>query len=206
MMAQIIPERLSEVMNVQLQNGGHQPSEKEFCVMEAVAYVAGEPWSDEPKCVARPLSRFFVSLNDTLDDETRQLLKPLIPRLVGTGNGLETQVRWAFTLADFSTRFAAPMALERAAEGLRAAKVPGDHAEKLLEAARSLRALQPVVDAASADSARRAADSASWAADSASGAAGSASGAAASASGAADSARRDAWRQLIALVEQRLPA
>lgn len=38
--------------SLSLKRGAHQEAEKAFCVMEAVAYVAGEPWSDHPKCVS----------------------------------------------------------------------------------------------------------------------------------------------------------
>ncbi|HWC30714.1 MAG TPA: hypothetical protein VG845_11600, partial [Dehalococcoidia bacterium] len=77
------PDRLAELKTVTLDAGGHKP-DGEFCVMEAVAYVAGEPWSDSPECASPVLGAFLRSWNDTLDDETRQLLKPYVPRLVGT--------------------------------------------------------------------------------------------------------------------------
>ena len=67
-----------------LKKGNHQEIEKQFCVMEAVAYVAGEPWSDAPKCACQVITQFMVNWNDSLpDDATRdRLLKPLIPLLV----------------------------------------------------------------------------------------------------------------------------
>lgn len=36
--------RLAEVTT--LYSGAHAPDTKKMCAMEAVAYVAGEPWSD----------------------------------------------------------------------------------------------------------------------------------------------------------------
>ena len=46
--AQINESRLAEVAT--LSSGGHGGIDEGMCVMEAVAYVAGEPWSDAPAC------------------------------------------------------------------------------------------------------------------------------------------------------------
>jgi hypothetical protein len=72
-----------------LKSGGHSaPSEPtsapDACVMEAVAYVAGERWSDHPQCASPVLTSFLIGLNDRWSHDDRQLLKPFIPRLVGT--------------------------------------------------------------------------------------------------------------------------
>ena len=67
-----------------LEAGSHQSPEEGLCLMEAVAWVAGEPHSDDPACVCSLLRSFGQRLNDSLDDERRQALKPLIPDLIGT--------------------------------------------------------------------------------------------------------------------------
>lgn len=46
----IIPERLERVQALSLSFGNHKPNDTQMCVMEAAAYVAGEPWSDAPQC------------------------------------------------------------------------------------------------------------------------------------------------------------
>jgi hypothetical protein len=66
-----------------LKSGSHEP-DGEFCVMEAVAYVAGEKWSDSPKCASPSISGFLRYWNDGMNDEDRQMLKPLIPKLVNS--------------------------------------------------------------------------------------------------------------------------
>lgn len=66
-----------------LQSGKHVSFKEGACVKEAVAYVAGEKFSDHPQCVCPILGMFMRSWNDSLDDVTRQRLKPYIPRLVG---------------------------------------------------------------------------------------------------------------------------
>src|SRR5712664_2641057 len=56
--------------------------------MEAVAFVAGEKWSDNPECACPVISAFLRSWNDGLptDADRDRLLKNLIPRLVNTRN------------------------------------------------------------------------------------------------------------------------
>lgn len=85
-MSAVIAERLHEVQRLQLGHGAH-PSQEAMCVMEAVAYVAGEPWSDEPECASPTIATFLRTWNDSLpsDEERTRLLAPLIPRLEPKG-------------------------------------------------------------------------------------------------------------------------
>src|ERR1700689_3092955 len=85
MRSAVIEERLEKVMGLSLKSGAHSP-DSTFCVMEAVAFVAGEKWSDAPVCACPVISAFLRSWNDSLpnDAERDRLLKPLIPLLVGT--------------------------------------------------------------------------------------------------------------------------
>lgn len=65
--------------------GPHAPDEGQACLLEAVAFVAGEPWSDRPACVCPVLADFGRAWNDRLPDGLRDdVLRPLVPRLVGT--------------------------------------------------------------------------------------------------------------------------
>src|SRR3954453_23724766 len=57
-------------------------ADKRACLLEAVAFVAGEPWSDSPSCTSPVLGTFGRSLNDVLPDDRRQQLKPYILRLI----------------------------------------------------------------------------------------------------------------------------
>jgi hypothetical protein len=54
--------------------------------MEAVAFIAGEEFSDNPKCASPVLAAFGRRLNDALPSDQRQQLERLIPLLVGTVN------------------------------------------------------------------------------------------------------------------------
>jgi hypothetical protein len=71
-------------MTIVLERGKHRRLEEGMCLLEAVAFIAGEDFSDEPKCVSPVLAEFGRTLNDFLPDGARQRLVRLIPKLVGT--------------------------------------------------------------------------------------------------------------------------
>ncbi|MEU9835591.1 hypothetical protein AB0D67_28995 [Streptosporangium sp. NPDC048047] len=77
-----------DLATVTLTPGDHSTREDGVCLLEAVAWVAGEPHSDEPRCVSPLLTAYGRQLNDVLPDDKRQLLRPLIPLMIGTaGDG-----------------------------------------------------------------------------------------------------------------------
>jgi hypothetical protein len=78
--------------------------------MEAVAYVAGESWSDHPECTCPVLTALMVAWNDALpnNEERDRLLKPLIPFLVGTRSTSEVEKRRATMAADWLIRVHTP--------------------------------------------------------------------------------------------------
>jgi hypothetical protein len=90
-----------------LGSGGHKSIEDGACIMEMVAYLADEPWSDHPKCACPILTDFAMRLNDRWNDEERQLLKPFITRLISTKSTDEAQVarkrliRWRYVTVSF---------------------------------------------------------------------------------------------------------
>jgi hypothetical protein len=73
-------------------SGSHEDHEA-MCVMEAVAYVAGEAWSDQPRCASPVATLLAVGLNDAIGDDAwrTELLKPLVPKLIGTRDGKDLQ-------------------------------------------------------------------------------------------------------------------
>ena len=101
----ILPDRLAEVMAANLAQGAHAESSRRMCVMEAVAYVAGEPWTDSPQCACPIISAFLRAWNDALPDSERNtLLKDLIPRLVGTRSTKEVEQRRGVMAGDWMIR------------------------------------------------------------------------------------------------------
>jgi hypothetical protein len=106
--------------------------------MEAVAWVAGEPHSDRPRCASPVLGAIMRGLNDRFTDDERQLLAPLIPRLVGTRASADIERKRAYVMVDAAIREFAPMGLD---------------AVKWTDLADRMRAIAPIVDMASAQSA-----------------------------------------------------
>src|SRR5690242_18082075 len=96
---------------LELKEGGHEPSSGDMCLMEAVAFVAGESWSDHPHCASAILGDYGRALNDRLSDALRQELKPLIPMLVGSVGDDETEERRAVLLSDWYIREHLPRVL-----------------------------------------------------------------------------------------------
>jgi hypothetical protein len=130
-------ERLAEVLELPLASGGHEEEQHAFCVMEAVAYVAGEDWSDTPKCASPVIGAFLRSWNDSLSNEPRnRLLKPLIPMLVGTKASAEIEERRSYMALDWMIRVFTPKWLDM---------VPSLH-----EHAKALRDLEGIADMAGA--------------------------------------------------------
>ncbi len=138
-MTTVIDSRLAEVLDRPLLRGSHVPNSNDMCVMEAVAYVAGERWTDSPACASRPIAALLRRVNDRMDDEDRQLLKPLIARLVGSKASPEVEIRRAWLAVDWAIRAAAPVWLDNAG---------------LTEHAAALRGLDEIKDRKSATIAR----------------------------------------------------
>lgn len=97
---------------VQLDAGKHASPADGVCLMEAVAYAAGEPHSDRPKCASPVLAAFGRILNDGLGDGDRQLLRPFIHRLVGTVASTDVERQRAYVLLDAATRQVVPIAMD----------------------------------------------------------------------------------------------
>ena len=75
--------------------GTHANPEDGRCAMEWVSHLAGEPHSDQPKCVSPVLRAICIALNDSLEDEPRQRLRPYLARTIGTANdGLDEARSW----------------------------------------------------------------------------------------------------------------
>lgn len=52
--------------------------------MEMASYLAGERWSDHPRCTHPALAALAREVNDHVDDEHRRTLVPMIPDVIGT--------------------------------------------------------------------------------------------------------------------------
>ncbi len=176
-MPSIIQERLDSLQSRVLLSGAHSDVEQGMCVMEAVAFVAGEEFSDHPKCACPVTAEFLRSWGDVIpDDESRtRLLKPLVPRLVGSRSSKQVEQRRADLVFDWVIRTNTAHLLDMTPElkehaaALRAlppllSKKASVYAQPTIVAAREAAKKSAAARAAAWDAARDAAVPAAWAA------------------------------------------
>jgi hypothetical protein len=127
---------------ITIAHGAHERRGNHLCAMESVAWLAGESHSDHPDCTCPVIASVVRRLNDArgmTDELRRELLVPLIPKLLGTRASDAVMVRRAFLAVDFAVREGAPAALDTGGFG--------DHAARL-------RALPEIIDRDSARAAQ----------------------------------------------------
>ncbi len=76
--------------------------ENELCVMSLVALLAGEDHTDRPKVACPVIATFAIKVNDGIDCDARQTLKPFAPRIIGTRDGMARHRAWVLTNAILS--------------------------------------------------------------------------------------------------------
>lgn len=77
-------EAINEMKLPPLVQGSHTGPEHGLCAMEMVAFMECLPHTDKPECTCNVISVFVIAVNDTLDDNERQKLLPILPELVDT--------------------------------------------------------------------------------------------------------------------------
>ena len=97
-----------------LGSGAHDSADKGMCVMEAVSFVAGEPFSDKPACACPIIGSFMRSWNDSLSNSDRQKLAPYILKLVGTKSTVEVEQIRGLMVMDWYLREFTPTWLDLA--------------------------------------------------------------------------------------------
>ncbi|WP_347351037.1 hypothetical protein [Intrasporangium sp.] len=66
-----------------LSQGRHWNPRSGACFMEMASFLAGERWSDHPRCTHPVLAAAARCVNDAVEDATRQRLVIMIPEVVG---------------------------------------------------------------------------------------------------------------------------
>lgn len=66
-----------------LSSGRHRNPRKGACFMEMASFLAGERWSDHPRCTHPLLAALARMVNDSVPNGARSRLVPLIPDVVG---------------------------------------------------------------------------------------------------------------------------
>ncbi len=97
-----------------LRRGAHATRNDGMCAMEMVAWLAGEPHSDEPGCACPVIAAFVRACNDSLHDEGRnRYLRPLVPQLVNTRGSAATERARGLLVIDALVRHLVPAWLRR---------------------------------------------------------------------------------------------
>lgn len=74
-------------LDVSSHDVGYDGTPEGVCLMEAVAWVAGEEHSDHPSCACPVLTDIGIDINDSTDNAGRQRLIPAIPALIRSKTG-----------------------------------------------------------------------------------------------------------------------
>src|SRR5665213_2619755 len=161
---EIEQERLSWLEKLDLAANSHASIERGACAMEAASFVAGEEWSDHPKCVSPVIGAFMRSWNDSLDDKNRQRLKPYIAKILDTAASKEVEDRRAWIATDWIVREYLPAWLRQAKlenDAEQVSMLPEITAATILATMPTLKAVQKN-SVAAWDAARAAARDAAW--------------------------------------------
>lgn len=97
---------------IKLGLGKHPPGEGVGCFMEAASHMAGEAWSDKPKCVDELVAALGRALNDIMSSDERNMF--LVPRIMDTLNTVGTQLdklKRAYMVLDWYAHEVIPFAL-----------------------------------------------------------------------------------------------
>jgi len=78
----LMTTRTPELMPT-LTAGRHRNARSGACFMEFASYLAGERWSDHPRCTHALLAALARDVNDLTPDEARARLMPLVNRVIG---------------------------------------------------------------------------------------------------------------------------
>lgn len=82
-----------------LSRGKHWSPRRGACFMELASVLAGERWSDHPRCTHPLLAALAREVNDVTSDGDRQRLVGLVPSVVGRTGDEQTWLRVAVAVA-----------------------------------------------------------------------------------------------------------
>jgi len=91
----------------QLSHGSHRQFGPKLCVNEMVAFLAGEPHSDKPKCASPVLARYSMGLNDSRQAFRDELIRA-VPEMIGTRNPELELARLEYLVFQVARRIVAP--------------------------------------------------------------------------------------------------
>jgi hypothetical protein len=202
MTVEIKAEVLARFNSASLAHGNHAAG-GEGCAMEWASVLAGESWSDHPRCVCPVIGAAYRRGNDSMPVDLRnELLKDTVVMALGTRSTRQVEQRRAFMAADWAVRWAAPRALRACGRDALALQLESLAEIVNIDTARAAYAAAYAAASASASAYAAASDAAyaAYAAAYAANAYAYAAYAAASASAASASAKREVWASFCDLL------
>src|SRR6266536_2740765 len=179
-----MPSRLGEVPDIVpvLSRGRHRSQRSGACFMEMASLLAGERWSDHPRCTHPLLGRLARLVNDYTSDACRSELAMLVPSVIGLTSQdgrsrralqqVPEAAQWAYRFTDkvgISTRgfrrHTAPSIVRGAVQGIATACIPDPDRllrELLTGAIRDVAAVREDAAQSTARDAENAADRMPW--------------------------------------------
>ena len=98
---------------INLDYGKHGSLQQGACVMECVAYVAGEPHTDHPSCACPVVTKVAAFVNDEYPAVRENGLSSRVLRLAGSNKSPEASKQRAYFLMDFVLRTVTPNSIRR---------------------------------------------------------------------------------------------
>lgn len=98
-----------------LSRGKHRNPRRGACFMELASFLAGERWSDRPRCTHPLLAHLARLVNDCTSDAARPALATMIPSVIGL---VSDDPRWNHEIAHLAARRALPVVAEETQRAL----------------------------------------------------------------------------------------
>lgn len=105
----------ASLSKIQLKPGPHRSPDYGLCVMECVAFVAGERHTDRPECACPVITQIAVHANDTVPPAVLAQMSSRVLRLAGSRGSEDLMAKRASFLVDYVVRKAMPAALAASA-------------------------------------------------------------------------------------------
>lgn len=101
---------IDTLAKIKLSHGKHDSAKDGLCVMECVAYVAGEPHTDHPECACPVVTEVAIYANDYYQPQHGEALARRVVELAGSKVGPTPTHARIYFLSDYVFRIALPAA------------------------------------------------------------------------------------------------
>lgn len=104
---------IADIWKYDLRKGNTDHPANGACLYDAAKWIVYGQIGDDPQCACPIIRHYAINLNDSMDNETRQLLKPFILRIVGNIDPASEAERLHYIVLETARRIT-PLMLEAA--------------------------------------------------------------------------------------------